>query len=226
MNRFKMPLILLAITLVFSGCKSFKVLYNWSAEDKESVENKKILVLARTADKEIREAFESEITKTLKAAGMDATSSYALFPNYDPEKKRSEEEKGEIRKILEENGYNAVVMTVLKDYQEDARSGVEGGYEASVNYGYIDRPTYLGWGFYTYFYHPLAYSTEDVYVEQTDEFLIINKLYVLDSIAFNLDLPEEEQMVGLFRASIENPDSAISTAKSYAKAIAKTIDRS
>ena len=219
-------LVFVLITLLFSGCKSFKVLYNWSAEDKESVEQKKILVVARTANKEVREAFEKEITTTLKAAGMDATSSYVLFPDYDPEKKRTEEEKGAIRKILEENGYNAVVMTVLKDYQEDARSGIAGDYEASVNYGYIDRPTYLGWGFYTYFYHPLAYSTEDVYVEQTDEMMIVNKLYVLDSIAFNLDLPEEDQMVGLFRASIENPDNAISTAKSYAKAIAKTIDRS
>ena len=225
MKRYNLILVII-ISLIVSSCNSFKVLYNWSADDKESVEEKKILVVARTANKEVREAFEKEITKTLKASGMDATSSYVLFPDYDPEKKRTEEEKGAIRKILEDNGYNAVVMTVLKDYQEDARSGVAGGYEASVNYGYIDHPTYLGWGFYTYFYHPLAYSTEDVYVEQTDEMLVVNKLYVLDSIAFNLDLAEEDQMVGLFRASIENPDSAISTAKSYAKALAKTIDRS
>ena len=214
------------IVLALSSCKSFKVLYNWSAEDKESVAEKKILVVARTANPEIRKAFEQEITKTLKSQGMNATASYVLFPDYDPEKKRTEEERGVIKKILDDNGYNAVVMTVLKDYQEDTRSAVPGGYEASVNYGYIDAPTYLGWGFYTYFYHPLAYSTEDVYVKPTDEFTITSKLYVLDSIAFNLDLPEKEQMVGLFRASIENPDSAGSTARSYAKAIAKTIDRS
>lgn len=225
MNQIKILTILL-LAVLFSGCKSFKVLYNWSAEDKESVEEKNILVVARTADLEIRKAFEKEITKTLTDAGMNATASYLKFPDYNPEKKITEAEKGEIKKILEDNGYNAVVMTVLKDYQEDTRSAVEGGYEASVNYGYIDRPTYLGWGFYTYFYHPLAYSTEDIYVEETDEFTITSKLYVLDSIAFNLDLPEEEQMVSLFRASIENPDDAVSTAKSYAKAIAKTIDRS
>ena len=225
MKRVKSLAILLFV-LLLSSCKSFKVLYNWSADDKESVEQKKILVVARTSNMEIREAFEEEITKTLKAAGMDATSSYVLFPNYDPEKKRSEEEKGEIKKILEENGYNAVVMTVLKDVQEETRSGVEDGYEASVNYGYIDRPTYLGWGFYTYFYHPLAYSNEDVYVKKSEEMTITSKLYVLDSIAFNLDLEEEDQMVGLFRASIENPDNAVATAKSYAKAIAKTIEGS
>lgn len=225
MNLFKLPGLLLLL-LLLGSCKSFKVLYNWSAEDKESVEGKNILVLARTSDLEVRKAFEKEITQTLKDAGMNATASYIQFPDFDPEKKYTDEEKGRIKKILEENNYDAVVMTVLKDYQEETRSGVEGGYEASVNYGYIDRPTYLGWGFYTYFYHPLAYSTEDIYVEQTDDFTITSKLYVLDSIAFNLDLPEDEQMVRLFRASIENPDSAISTAKSYAKAIAKTIDKS
>ena len=212
-----------ALILLFSGCKSFNVLYTWSAEDKENVRQKKILVVARTANSEVREAFENEITKTLNASGMNATASHLRFSNFDPERKYTEEEKGQMRKLLEDNGYNAVVMTVLKDYQEDTRSGVSGGYEASVNYGYIDRPTYLGWGFYTYFYHPLAYSTEDIYVEQTEEFSITSRLYVLDSIAFNLDLPEEEQMVGLLRASIENPDNALSTAKSYAKAIAKEI---
>ncbi len=114
----------------------------------------------------------------------------------------------------------------LKMYRKRPDRAVEGGYEASVNYGYIDRPTYLGWGFYTYFYHPLAYSTEDVEVEQTDEFTITSKVYVLDSVAFNLDLAEDEQMVGLFRASIENPENAVATAKSYAKSIAKTLDKS
>ncbi len=216
----------IALLVAFSGCKSFNVLYTWAAEDKENVGQKKILVVARTANNEVREAFESEITKTLSASGMNATASYMQFPNFDPERKYTEDERGQMRKLLEDNGYNAVVMTVLKDYQEDTRSGVPSGYEASVNYGYIDRPTYLGWGFYTYFYHPLAYSTEDIYVEQTEEFSITSRLYVLDSIAFNLDLPEEEQMVGLLRASIENPDSAMATAKSYAKAISKELNKS
>ena len=225
MNNFKV-LGTLSLLLLLGSCKSFKVLYNWSADDRESVEGKNILVVARTSNLEVRQAFEKEITKTLTEAGMKATASYVKFPNYNPEKKYSDKEKGEIKKILDDNGYDAVVLTVLKDIQEETRSAVEGGYEASVNYGYIDRPTYLGWGFYTYFYHPLAYSTEDVEVEQTDEFTITSKSYVLDSITFNLDLPEEEQMVGLYRASIENPDGAISTAKSYAKSIAKTLDRS
>ena len=216
----------IAVVFLLSGCKSFNVLYTWSADDQENVGQKKILVVARTANSEVREAFENEITKTLRASGMNATASIMQFPNFDPEKKYTEEERGQMRKLLEDNGYNAVVMTVLKDYQEDTRSGVPGNYEASVNYGYIDRPTYLGWGFYTYFYHPLAYSTEDIYVEQTEEFTITSRLYVLDSVAFNLDLPEEEQMVGLLRASIENPDSAISTARSYAKAISKELKKS
>ena len=214
------------LILGLGGCKSFKVLYNWSAEDQEGIEGKKILVVARTTEVEARQAFEKEVTEFLRAAGQDATASYVAYPDFDPGQRITKEEGGQIERILKENGYNAVVMTVLKDYQEDTRTMVDSGYEASVNYGYIDRPTYLGWGFYTYFYHPLSYSTEDILVEQNTVDTITSKLYVLDSMAFNLDLEEDKQMVRLFRASIENPEDAVSTARSYAKAIAKTVDGS
>ena len=193
MKLFK-GLLISALVLLLAGCKSFKVLYNWSAEDQEGIEGKKILVVARSTNAEARKAFEKEVTQFLTDAGQNAIASYVAYPNFDPGQKITKEQGGKIEKILKENGFNAVVMTVLKDYQEDTRTMVDSGYEASVNYGYIDRPTYLGWGFYTYFYHPLAYSTEDVYVEQNTVDTITSKLYVLDSMAFNLDLPEEGQV--------------------------------
>ncbi len=122
MNTFKV-LGTLSLLLILGSCKSFKVLYNWSADDRESVEGKNILVVARTSDLEVRKAFEREITKTLNEAGMKATASFMKFPDYNPEKKYSDKEKGEIKKILDDNGYDAVVLTVLKDVQEETRSG-------------------------------------------------------------------------------------------------------
>ena len=218
-------LLLLLILVIFSNCSRVKVLSAWKSDDRPGIKDKNILVVARTVNQEVRYAFENAIADELKANDLSATPSYKQFPLLLPDEKMSEDRKGEIREMLENAGYNAVVLSVLKDYEEITRSMVAEGYEASVNYGYIDAPTYMGWGFYVYFIHPLAYSTEDVYVEEAGEDTITSKLYVLETAAFNLDQPEKEQLVTVVRAQVENPQSAAATADDYAKSIAKGVKK-
>lgn len=215
---------LLTIVLI-SSCSNVKVLATKKVEEREGLQNKNILVIARTAKQDVRKAFEDEITAELLKMGLNAVASHDRFPALLPDEKVAEEKKEEIREMIEKAGFNGVVLSVLQDHQELTRKVGGGDYYASVNYGYIDWPSYYGWGFYTYYYHPLSYSTEDIYVEGTED-TITAQLYVLDTIAFNLDLPEKEQFVRMVRAQIENPESAASTARSYAKAIAKTVKKS
>ncbi len=215
----------LIFLILFNSCSSVKVLNTWISDDRPGIRDKNILVVARTANQEIRQAFEQAVTDQLVANGLNATPSYVQFPLLKPDAKIDEARKEEIREMLEEAGYNAVVLSVLKDYQEETRSMVPEGYEASVNYGYIDLPTYMGWGFYVYFTHPLAYSTEDVYVKPTGEDTITSKLYVLESAAFNLDQPEKEQLVAVVRAQVENPSGIAATAIDYAKSIVKGVKK-
>jgi len=206
------------------SCSNIKVLHTWKSDNLPSIKDKNVLVVARAARPDVRQAFEQEIVRELKARDIKATPSYSKFPDWDPDKKISEDRKQEIRALLEKEGFNGVVLSVLKDYQEITREIGEGGYEASVNYGYIDHPTYYGNGFYVYYFHPLSYSTEDIYVPKS-EFTLTSKIYVLESVAYNLDLPEDEQLLAVVRSSIENPQGAKTTANDYAKAIAKAVNK-
>ncbi len=219
----QLTLILISLLMLVS-CSNIKVLHTWKSDDLTSIRDKNVLVVARAARPDVRKAFEQEIVKELEARDIKATPSYTKFPDWDPDKKISEERKQEIRALLESEGFNGVVLSVLKDYQEITREIGEGGYEASVNYGYIDHPTYYGNGFYVYYFHPLSYSTEDIYVPKS-EFTLTSKTYVLESVAFNLDLPEDEQLLAVVRSSIENPQGAKTTANDYAKAIAKAVSK-
>ena len=219
--------ILLALLGIFllSSCSNIKVLATKNVEEREGIKDKDILVITRTVIQENRIAFEDEITSELRKMGLNAVASHTRFPEILPNQKVAEENRGKIRETIEKAGFNGVVMCVLQDKQELSRTVGEGDYYASVNYGYIDWPTYYGWGFYSYYYHPLSYSTEDIYVEGSED-TITARLYIVDTIGFNLDLPEDEQFIGLIRAHIENPESVSTTARSYARAVAKTIKKS
>lgn len=218
---------LLTLTIFFNlfSCSNIKVLHTWKSEDLPSLRANNVLVVARTARPEVREAFETEITKELKARNIRAVPSYTKFPELDPDKKITTQRMEEIKALLEKEGFNGVVLSVVKDYQELTRSIGEGGYEASVNYGYRDYPTYYGNGFYVYYTHPLSYSTEDIYVPES-EYTLTSRLYVLETLAYNLDQPEDQQLLAVVRSSIENPQGAKTTANDYAKAIAKAVNKS
>lgn len=221
-NLKLLPILLYSV--LFTSCSGTKVLNSWKAPNVEQFRENKILVVARTPNPVAREAFENEITNKLLAKGFNATASFTKFPDLKPNEKLTDERKKRIRELLKTEGFNGVVLSVLKDYQERTRTIGEAEHEAGVNYGYTDLPTYIGNGFYTYYYHPLSYSTEYVEVQDT-QISIVSKLYVLETVAYNLELPEEKQLVALLTASVENPDSAHNAAKEYANEIAKKIEK-
>lgn len=218
-------LLVLAAFWVLAGCSNIKILHTWKSDDLPSLRTNNVLVVARAARPDVREAFEREIVKELQARDIKATPSYTKFPDWNPDRKITEERKEEIKALLEKEGFNGVVLSVLKDYQELTQTIGEGGYEASVNYGYRDYPTYYGNGFYVYYTHPLSYSTEDIYVPES-EFTLTSRVFVLETLAYNLDKPEDQQLLAVVRSSIEDPQGAKSTANDYAKAIAKAVNKS
>lgn len=213
------PLILLLAALLLTSCSSFKVINSWKAETAASMQDKKILVIGRTADKDIRMAYENAITKKFVEAGYNAISSYTQFPDYNPVTKITEEQKQQIRSILEKNGYNGVVVTSLKDYQEQSREVGAEKYETTVYYGGMNYPTAYG-GFYNYFYMPGSYSADQV-SRDTSGSTITSKLYILETVVYDLELEDGKQLVAWVTASIENPDDSPSVATAYANSVAK-----
>ena len=210
----------LTLILLFSGCSSVEVLNSWKADSADSVKDNNFIVIARTANTQGRIAFENEIVKQLTAKGMKATASFTKFPKLNPDQEVSEEKKAEIVKILEQEGFNAVVLTVIKDVQEVTQTTQDGGGYAGGNYyGYY--PRYYG-GFNRYYYHPMSYSTLGVY-EPTTYTTSTSKNYILETVIYDLEQTDEKQLVAVVTSKIEDPENASSAAGQYVKAITKSF---
>jgi len=214
-------LILVSI-LIFNSCSSVKVLNSWKADNMASAKDNNFLVIARTDNKSARIAFENEIVKELTARGIKATASFTKFPNLNPDQKITEEKKNEIISILQKDGFNGVVLTVIKETQELSKTVSEGGYYAGGNYyGYY--PRYYN-GFYGYYHNPMSYSTLGNYVPQTTKTYTANN-YILETVIYDLDESEEKQLVAVVTSKLEEPEKPTSTAKQYVKAIAQSFDK-
>jgi hypothetical protein len=222
MKKFTFSLLVLMNIVLFSSCSSVKVLNSWKADNIDSVKDNSMLVIARTDNISSRIAFENEITKDLNANGIKATSSFEKFPNLNPDKELTEADAERIKQIIRENGFNGVVLTIVKEEQELTKTVTDGGYYAgSTYYGYY--PRYYN-GFYGYYGHVNSYSTMGNYVNQTTQ-TYTAKNYILETVIYNLDEAEEKQLVAVVTSKLEEPENAATTAKQYVKAISKSFDK-
>jgi hypothetical protein len=212
---------IISITL-FASCSSVKVLNSWKGDNIEAVKENNLLVIARTDNMSARIAFENEIVKELTSRGISAKASFEKFPKLKPDREITEETEKEIKSIIMDNGFLGVVLTVIKEEQELTKTVTDGGYYAgSTYYGYY--PRYYN-GFYRYYSHPMSYSTYGNYVEQTSK-TYTAKNYILETVIYNLDEPEDKQLVAVVTSKLEEPENAATTAKQYVKAIAKSFDK-
>ncbi|MFH6767202.1 hypothetical protein V8G56_00520 [Gaetbulibacter aquiaggeris] len=207
----------LTTLLVFNSCSSVKVLDSWKAENVSSINDKNIIVIARTENNQARIAFENEIVNQLTAKGLKATASFTKFPKLNPDEKVSEDKQEQIKNLLINEGFNAVVLTVIKDIKEATRTVTEGGYYAGATL----YPRYYR-GFYGYYYNPMSYSSFGNYVPETST-TFTSKTFVLESVAYNLAEPEDKQLIAVVTTQIENPSNITKVAQEYVKAITKSL---
>jgi hypothetical protein len=222
MKKLISPFVVFLIIILFYSCSSVKVLNSWKGDNIEAVKENNVLVIARTDNMSARIAFENEIVKELTSRGISAKASFEKFPKLKPDREITEETEKEIKSIIMDNGFLGVVLTVIKEEQELTKTVTDGGYYAgSTYYGYY--PRYYN-GFYRYYGHPMSYSTYGNYVEQTSK-TYTAKNYILETVIYNLDEPEDKQLVAVVTSKLEEPENAATSAKQYVKAIAKSFDK-
>lgn len=209
-----------ALLLSFVSCSTVRVVDSWKGDNISSLRGKRILVIARTANDQARIAFEEEISKKMRESGLDATESFKKFPKLTPDKQLTQEQIEMVKSIIQGEGYDGVVLSVLKDVQEATRVESDGGYYAGASYSSY-YPMYYG-GFYGYYSHPMSYSSYGNYVPSSTT-VRTSKTFVLETVAYNLDQPETNQLVAVVTSKVEDPDSVYDTAEDYAKAIAKGL---
>jgi len=214
-------LLTLSSFFMLTSCTSVKVLNSWKADNAATLKTKNTLVIARTNNHEARVAFETEIADKLRKNGIKATESYKRIPKLEPNKKYTEDEIKEVKNLLREAGFNGVVISVIKDKKLTVQRKTDGGYYAGATYaGYY--PMYYS-GFYGYYAQPNTYMNyggnyvpETVTTQQS-----IN--YVLETLFYNLDEPEDKQLLAVVTSSIEEPENASQIAKTYASKIANSL---
>ena len=220
MKKTLYTFLLFGFVLLLASCSSVKVLDSWKGDNLATMSDKNILVIARTDNQQARIAIEEAMANDLRKAGLKATESYLKFNSINPNKKV---DPGTVQALIEKEGFNGVVMNVLKDYNESMVTEESGGYYAGGTTYYGGYPGYYG-GFYGYYHNPYSYSTYGNYVPSSST-TRISKSYILETLIYNLDEPEGKQLVSVVTTQIIDPSGVTKTAKDYSKLVFNSLKK-
>jgi len=218
MKKLIVPLSLV-IALVLSSCSSVQVLDAWKTDNMGDLTDNNFLVVARTDNMQARIALEDEIVKQMTASGYKASQSYNSIPNLKPDDKNNQDAAA-LKNTIESNGFDAVILTGLKDYREEQRTTTSGGYYAGGTYsGYY--PRYYG-GFYGYYYHPYAYSSYGSYVPASST-TSTARIFILETTIYDLTAADENQLIAVVTSQVDDPQSVTNVSEELVKKISKVL---
>ena len=182
------------------------------------------MVYARTADNSARIAFEEAIANEIRKDGIKVTESFKKFPKIHMNREMTPEREEMIMSILDSEGFNGIVLTTVKDKEQTTRTETTGVY-MGASYGAF-YPGYYG-GFNSYWRHPYAfgpyYNSFGGYIP-TGSTTRTSTTYVLETVAYNLDESEENQLVFVVTSSIDDPKDAYKTAEKYVQKIVQAYN--
>ena len=218
-------LIAIILLILLQSCSSVKVVNAWKTDQSNLDEFKKknILVIARTNNEQSRIAFEMEIANQLRAKGFKAVESYTKAPELNkPE--MTEERIAFIREIMGYENLDGVVITAVKDKKQTTTTSSNGMYLGASYSNFY--PGYYG-SFYNYYASPYAYGSYydsfGGYIPMGTSTRTTTK-YVLETIAYNLDASNEDQIVAVVTTDLDNPKDAFKTAKKYVDEMMKALE--
>lgn len=221
--------LLIAVCFLIQGCSSSKtkVTGAWKAEQEvvDLFDEKNVFVLARTANDHSRIALEEAIAIQLRAKGIKATESFKKFPKIYPNREITEERVAMIKSMLASEGFNAVVVTVIKDKEESTTVSNNSIYVGAGYGSYY--PGYYG-NFYNYYAYPYAtgpyYSSFGGHIPVSTT-TSTTTTYVLETVAYNLDEVDDKQLVAVVTSSVKNPKDAYKTAAVFADNLMKSLQK-
>ncbi len=125
--------------------------------------------------------------------------------------------------MIKNKGFDAVVLTVLRDKKKEVVSSETGGYTTGGYYPSYYGPYYGGFGmYYGSVYSPYGYGYGGTYVPSETR-TYTSETYVLETVVYDLKRPNGKQLVAVVSTEITDPKSASEIAPKYADAIAKAL---
>lgn len=218
MKKFKLVFTSLLVAIIFYGCgASVKVADEWRNDNFAQLKGEKILVIHKTPDEVSRKRFEQDVSKALRAEGIDAVEAYLAFPEEGYKENRTGAETEAIVEKVKAAGYNGVVLTVLKDKDQQLETTSSGGYYSGGMYPTYYGRYYRGFGSYYGGVHSYGYGGGS-YTPSTSTTKVV-EVYTLETVSYNLSMKPEEQLVGVVSVKVTDPDSYSKVAKKYVKII-------
>jgi hypothetical protein len=142
-----------------------------------------------------------------------------------PNREITEDCMAMIKSMLASEGFNAIVVTVIKDKEETTTVSHNSIYVGASYGNYY--PGYYG-NFYNYYAYPYAngpyYSSFGGHIPlSTTTSTTIT--YVLETVAYNLDEVDDKQLVAVVTSSVKNPKDAYKTSAIFADNLMKSLQK-
>ncbi|TXG39236.1 hypothetical protein [Seonamhaeicola maritimus] len=208
---------LLAFVLVLFNCSTVQVANSWKDVKTPSIKEKKVLVVSKTDNDVARIQFESDLVENLNGNQINATESFKIFPNINLTEDIDESEIKEAKENLKSNGFDVILLTVLKNVEDYTMTTTSGGSSYYIN----TYPLYYGRGFRRGFYR--SFNTYYVDYEPIRSVTSEGKKYILETITYDLTLPEDNQLLSVITTEIDNPETLGVTSKDFSKKVIKEL---
>ncbi|WP_299160267.1 hypothetical protein [uncultured Tenacibaculum sp.] len=206
----------LLLSIIIVSCSSVKTVRTWKRTDPLNLKEKTVIVFSKTNNNAIRTQFENDLTTRLKENNIKSIESYTLFPKIDISKKLNKFEKKELVKEFRNKGIDIVVLTVLKDTQKYTKTTTSGSGYSMRNYPVYNYNRYYG-GFYSY-YNRGFYQSESL-----NTITYEGKIYILETVIYDLTKSEENQLIFVITTEIDNPKTLGTISEDFSKRVVEQL---
>lgn len=225
MRKIGKVMTVLVLLVSFASCSTVKVTDAWKDARVQDIDGGKVIVVFKSKDEVARQRFEKDIATQIKARGpeFEVLPSYVNFPDADPDEKHTPEEVEAIRTKLKELNVTIAVITTVKSVKESVVTNVTEDPGAYPYYGYGG---YGGYGYYSGRYRTGYYHSMNMaYVSPRNSTAITSteKEFVVETLLYDLTLPESEQLLSVVTSLVDNPKSIVTTSDDFAKAVVKQL---
>ncbi|WP_299429894.1 hypothetical protein [uncultured Maribacter sp.] len=215
--KYPFAILLLSI-LLFSGCSGMKLSNSYKSDSFENLNKKKVLVISRTPLEDIRQEYELEIVAKLKSKGINAVASHIAFPNLKRIDNKTSKRISEVISQFRKEGFDHLLLTSLKDVQEQEVLQKQGGY-SSLNEYYGNKYITLK-GYYDDLNAAPRLPAREI--EETTNSILLTT-YILEAVTYNLSLEEEKRLLSVTTAEVTNPDSGKEVRRAFATILASEL---
>jgi len=199
-------IVIIIVLIVLTGCSSTQFVDSWKNPETTSFNPKKALVVGITDNLTARKIFEEDFTSALNLRNINAVESTNVLSESFTSSKKSEEEINEMIQNISQDGFDAVVITVVKGVEKQ-----KSYYENYSTRGY----RLLKFRGYYYWYQDIYYTPR--YYETYDVYHIETSIYKLNGV-------ENRSLVWVGSFKIVDPQTISVSVKDYVDRIIAQLE--